>query len=140
MINAAKAAFSAMAYTQTIRPVIEGIQKEVLTKFNYKLIDKHDRNLPEFVTEPKHAYLMSDKDFGHYMTEIHALYIAAGFKVEFESCPLLIAERVERDANIVLVEAMEPITKISYDMASRNLDNLRKLVDLTLKLLSPYCK
>lgn len=118
--EAVKAVIIARAYTQSIRPIIEDIQKTILNKFQYKYDPKYiDRreNLPEVITNIKHTWMMNDKDAGHYYTELHNSYLLAGFQVEFSYCPLLIAESTERDALHLMVEASK------YIAASQGLAN-----------------
>jgi hypothetical protein len=148
IVQAASTVFVAMALVQTIRPVVIGIQTKVLLKGHYKysndlalkLIDRGEI-FPDYVTNPDHTYLMNDKDFQDYLTKCKQYELESGLKTENpEFCPLLVAESMEREAKHCLIEVMEPITKITLDMATHNLENYRKLVELTLKLLAPYVK
>lgn len=158
--DAANALVIAMAYTQTVRPVIQKIETDILQKFKYKWdLDKvcgntktgrPKRDILEFSDKygeychtESMMYLINDKDFGHYLTEKHAAITQAGFKVEYGSCPLLIAEDIERKARRLLIEEMEPVTNISFDQffnTTKWEENLKKYIDLTLRLLSPFIK
>jgi hypothetical protein len=145
-ILAAGKVFICMAQIESIKPVITKIKTDLLLKHKYKyrsdIADR--RNIDdEFITNPDHTYLISDKDAGHYFTELHHQYINAGFDVPLHYCPLLIAEDEYRKARQLLIDAMEPITNMSYEKIATSyncLDNLRKITELTLRLLVPYVK
>ncbi len=145
MISAATAVFTAMAYVQTIEPIVRGYQKKILDKYKFK-IDKrwteNKRRNPGIITDPKRAYLMSDDDFKFYLEELNEERKKAGLRVENpEFCPLLVAEDILNKAEFLLCQAMEPITKITHDQIMRSgLDKYKKYIDLSLKLLAPFVK
>lgn len=105
---AVRTAIAAKAYADTIRPQIESIKQAALDKGQYKYDQKYfDRreDCPTVMTAIKDYWMLSDKDAGQYYTECHAGYLAAGYKVDFGYCPLLIAESTERDALRAMVKA-----------------------------------
>jgi hypothetical protein len=55
---------------------------------------------------------------------------------------LLVAESIQRYAERNMINAMYPITKLSVDdlLCKGGLSSYKELIDLSLKLLSPYCK
>lgn len=148
MVQAAKNVFIAMAYTETIRPIVEGYQKKVLNFFQFKNngeLKRLSKRFPEIkervILNPKESYLLDDEDFKIYLAECNIEREKAGLKVDNpDFCPLLVAESLERDAKRCLVETMETITGIETSILTGHLEEYKKVVDLTLRLLAPYCK
>lgn len=141
MVSTALTVFKAMAFVQVIRPIVEGYQKKILDTYKFKIARKWtDRGRPcEIITDPKHSYLMSDDDFKFYIAECNEARKDANLHVKNEEfCPLLVAEGLLRLAETALCSVMEPITGISHEMATGNLDNYKKYIDLILKLLAPF--
>lgn len=156
MISAANAVFMAMAYTETVREVIEPVQKRLLQENHYKIdfnrfarterdYEHMKKEVGEYCRDWKYLYLIFDKDMTDLMNKAHYQYTRVlGFKVkDVGYCPLLCAESMEREAKRLLVDIMQPVTGLSADdvLCSKNgLDNYKKLIELTLKLLAPYTK
>jgi len=151
MISAANDVALAMAWVQTVEPVVKKNRQAVLDKFWYKcgndlakkVIEMGD-SLPEFCKNEHDTMYISDADFAHYHTECHHLHNQSGLTVDHpEQCPLLVAESLLRKAHDALVKAMEPITKITKDMifqAPNAMENWNKYIDLNMRLLAPYLK
>lgn len=148
MIDAANAVFAGMAKVETLQPIIIGIQKRLLKEGKYPCDSKWSERARcdgEYITEPNHAHLMSDENAQKYHDLLHDEYLKAGFDVKAHYCPLLIAESDLIEAKRDLILAMEPVitpeTGLTYDMlvTSRGcVENIDKVVDMTLKLLAPY--
>ena len=147
MIRAAENCFAAMALTETIRPIVEGYQHEILEEEKYGYAEKHlDRrglSGTDYITDPQHSYLMTDADFTHYMKRCNGERIAAGLHVDNEEyCPLLVAEHLQMQAEHAVIDAMAPVTGITRDQifqTSNAMANLKKLIDLNLRFLSQFC-
>lgn len=139
LIEAGKTVFLAMAYTQTIRPVIENYQRKILEKHQFRINPKFlERGMAdEPITDPEYCYLITDEDFKTYLQEVHEQHIKHGFHVKFEYCPLLIAESMERNAKRELLRAAQYITNINPDNYIP-LKLYEQLIELTLQLVSPY--
>lgn len=137
MIGAATNVFKAKAFVETVRPVVEAYQRKELA-----ILRPVNRFTGEVITEPKHAYTMDDDLFLLYIKGINLSRDEAGLKVRHpDNCPLLEAEGVERMAKEHLVNVMEPITKLSaHRLICSGLKNYEELIELTLRLLAPYCK
>jgi hypothetical protein len=144
MITAAENLFLAMAYTQTIRPIVEGYQKRIIAEIKPEVCEKFSKLATITITEAKDTYLMNDNDFQVYLKRCAEEAHKAGFKIPNDDyCPLLIAESLERDAEHALIKAMLPITHITKDMvlySENGLENYKKLIDLSLRLLAPFVK
>ncbi len=141
MISAAETLTLAMAHTQTIRPIIEAIYKQSLVEGQYQVVDKWDPSRTGVCLEESMVYLLSDEDMSKWVARNHELYVEAGFSPEYGYCPLLVAERLEREATMLFIDIMAPVTTIDYDMVSSSVDcveNIKKLKDLILQLVVPF--
>lgn len=139
MIAACKSTLMAIAYTQTVRPIVEGYQKK-----NLEIIKPLDDE-GKLITDLKHTYRMNDKDFNDYLDFCHEDAIKNGFEVKERGyCPLLIAENLERQSKRLLIDVMKDHTGLEGLDADKlicsGLDNYNKAVELTLNLLTKYVK
>jgi hypothetical protein len=145
MITAAETVLMAMAYTETVRPIVEEYQKKSLAFWRFKMAEKHkirrgnEAVQDEIILDPKKSYLLDDHDAENYYKDCHEAALKAGFNVKYGYCPLLIAESLQITAEWVLMDTMKPVTGIDgheiYDMDMR-----QQYIDLTLRLLAPYVK
>lgn len=134
MLNCAKDILIKKAYVDTIKPVILGIQKDVLEQQQYR--NEVDNKI---ITDPKYDWTMGLSKHEEYCKLVSAKYRESGFEFEEAYCPLLIAEHDLRIANSKLVDSMEQITNISKsDLISKGLDKYNDYIDITLKLLINY--
>ena len=142
MIAAAETLFLAMAYTQTIRPIVEGYQKRIIAEINPQVCEKFSTFGNNAIKEGKDTYLMNDNDFQTYLKRCAEEAHKAGFNIPNDDyCPLLIAESLETDAEHALIKAMYPITHLeANDVLSAGLDKYKALIDLSLRLLAPFVK
>jgi len=145
MKSAARAVFFAMAYVETIRPIVKKYQHDILKKYKFRTsnekIESGRRLFPdEIVTDREHVYMLSRDDFNFYLEECRVAQKEAGLKTDSpDHCPLLVAESILTDARTILCEAMEPFTKVNKHLVlCSGLDNYRKYIDLSLKLLAPF--
>lgn len=140
MITAAENVFTAMAFVETIRPIVEGYQKEILAKYQFRVapeFKRHEKN--KVILDPKDTYLMADNDFKVFLAECHEARQAAKLHVEKEEfCPLLVAEGLQRKAEHVLVDTMEVLTGLAADKLT--FPHYRKYIDIALRLLAPFVK
>ncbi len=152
-IKAAATVIVAKAFHETVKPIYEKIEREVLESGSFKY-DDYYYNEPrlnlkpdETIKDPKRAYMMAGlkeycynenatNDAAKFYSEVRRKMQNAGFihgenaeaKASWE---LVCAERE-------LIAAMFPITKIDNEMASSTLETRAKLIDLTLNLLVPF--
>jgi len=134
MKQAAKNVFAAMAWVETVKPIVNGYKKKILNEnvFNFDGEKKRIINI-------KNDYRMSNVDFDNYLHLCNIERKKAGLTVENEEfCPLLVAEKIESDTKIILCDVMEPVTGIKYWNVSKNFKSYRKYFDLILGLLAPY--
>jgi hypothetical protein len=146
MIRAAENCFAAMAFTETIRPIVEGYQREILEyekyPYNPKMMLRREKAPADYISNLKHTYMLTDEDAKHYYKRCNEERIKAKLHVDSEEyCPLLVAEHLQRDAEHALIDVMFPITHISREMiwnGSNALEHLKKLLDLTLRLMAGF--
>jgi len=138
-IAAAEAVFMAKAYTETVRPIVEGYQQKIINECRFK--DKYGRPL----LHASRSYQLTDEDFKDYDDFCQDEAKKAGFNVPAGYCPLLIAEEQERQAKRNLAECMiedlrPMVPGLTLEMLLRRLEDYKKFIDLTLRLLAPYVK
>ena len=117
IIEAGKTLLTAKAYVETIRPVVEGYQKEILNNHQWHIASKWTKRRRGYdedsiILDPDHSYLLEDKDAAIYYEELHKEHLKHGFKVKKDYCPLLIAQNMERKARDILFDLLQPITGI----------------------------
>lgn len=146
MIKAAANVFACMAMVDTIKPMVTGYQKGILTRHQWP-IDKESRRIAgktSIVLDPKNSWLLNEADFKAYLYECNEQRKAAGLHVDnIQHCPLLVAEDLLRQAQRLLADTMESVTGITAHQifCSKNaLENYKKYIDLNLRLLAPFVK
>lgn len=141
-IAAAQLVFMSMALLQTVEPIVTAYKNAILAEGQWRIGRHQDRLGDGVVTDHKQSYLLSDEDFATYDALCKQARDQAGLVVEdTEQCPLLVAQDVLVQAQMLLVSEMEPIRGITWDMLlNRGLAVLHEYIELTLKLLAPYCK
>ena len=147
MKTAASTVVLARVFADTIRPVVRGYQQEILDKEKYSVKEEFQErrgvSFKEWIETPEQSYLMDDDDFQHYLKRSREEQAKAGLKTESpDHCPLLVADHLTIQAEKVLIDVMEPVTGLTYDtlMCSKDcLENRDKFLELTLRLLVPYC-
>lgn len=150
LIEAARCYIIAQAYTKTIRPIVEGAQRKVLTENNYRRDmpgAATDEGTPVYIREPKQTYLMTDDDFTDYRFKVRRITEAAGLITETpDHCPLLVAEHLERQARrLVIKEGIKvlpaPLSSvITEDALSVNYEISKKFVDVTMRYVTQFIK
>lgn len=145
MIRAAENCFAAMAFTETIRPIVDAYQRKILVEMQAPMAKEwtDDKRIAgHTILEPDQTYLMEDVDFKAYLTRCGEEQAKAGLHTDNpEYCPLFVAEHLQRDAEDALIDAMEPVTHITRNMIwnhPHNLEKLKKLKDLTLRFMSKF--
>jgi hypothetical protein len=135
-----RAVFTAMAFVETIRPVVEGYQREILNMMQAHIAPKNiiRGRQDEIILDPENTYLMKEDDFAEYIDECHIAAQKHGFNVQEKGhCPLLIAKNNLRKARQLLIETMEPITGIKLDdLFHHGLTDYENYIELTLKMIA----
>ena len=146
MIRAAENCFAAMAFTETIRPVVEGYQKAILEAEKYpyspKMMARREKAPADYISNLQHTYMMSEEDFAHYLKRCREEQAKAGLHTDSpEHCPLLVAEHLQIKAEYALIDAMEPVTHLTRETIwekANALENSKKLLDLTLRFMAGF--
>ena len=141
-IDAAEIVFAAMAYVETIKPVVEGYQKDILAKHQWHISKKWTererfKEKDRIILDPKHSYLLDDVDFQVYLKELEVEHLAHGFIVEKEYCPLLVAESILMDAERHLIEVYSTVTGL-HNADIIMLDHRERYLKLILSHLSVH--
>lgn len=144
MIAAAENVLLAMTIETVTRPIVEAYQKKILNEREW-LSDpavSDGSGVPERVTDPKYAWLMSAEDFSLYQKRCNEERVAAKLPAEMDNhCPLLVAENTTRLAKTALLDTMSCHTNIDgAGAATMKTADYDKLVDITLRLLAPFVK
>ena len=143
MIIATKAVFMAKAWVLTIRPIVEGYQREILARHNWHIAKRwtgKGLNTDRIITDHRHTYLLEDEDFKTYQQKSIEARKKAGLEViNDDFCPLLVAENMERMAVRAMLNTMTPFTKLDPDDVW-DIEDYHKLTELTLSLLAPFVK
>lgn len=149
MIEAAENLFVAMAFEQTVRPIVEGYQRKILTERIWRCAPEYleranrrapDEALDSQITDIKLAWTMEKADFALYVERCNEERIAAGLVVETEAhCPLLVAQDTTRKAKYALCDAMASVTKMPADSAvTLKREDYERMIDVSLRLLAPF--
>ncbi len=137
MIDAAGKVFFCIAHLKTVEPIIKALEEKLLNEMQVK-----EKN-GTLITNADNIYLADEDVQNKYFEQMNVLLASNGYE-EFartETCPLLVAKNKLCTAENHLINVMEPISKISYDMLYDSSDFLadrKSLIDLNLKLLAPF--
>lgn len=136
MIDAAKNVLECRAMVETLKPVINKIQSDLVAQIQPK--DENGNLL-----SPGRQWMMTDEYAAVYYPALDEAYKAAGFNVQPGYCPLLMAETNEREAvrlmNKLATSLVPGGMKVDTDKIY-NLDTLKKLTDLNLQYISQFFK
>lgn len=137
MKEAAKSLVCAMAYVQTIKPVVDAYHQKILDEMQPVVSDIWPRIAGKRITDIRESYLMGDEEHTEYLRRVNEERIKAGFVVENEDyCPLLVAEHEQVKAEWAFISAMEPLTGINNDSPLYG-ENREKYLKLCLGLVVP---
>lgn len=148
MVQAADCLLVATARRQLIEEKVRGYQRAILADMQAPAspeLQKAATNHPdqawllEPVLEPKNSFLLRDEDFAIYAERCTKAAAAAGLEVPAPGyCPLSLAETLEFDAKVLLVDAMKPLTGLDSDTLRQHLGLMKQYVSLSLNLLAPF--
>ena len=135
MIKTAQEVFLNMARVETIKPIVEKIQNEVLKENGFKC-------------SVFNTYTLSDKSFKIYLKDCRKEFlkiklIDESFNKDF--CPLLVAENDLREAenkliNTVCEELKNKLDGVTSEQITRSFKHRRNFIELNLKYLSQFLK
>jgi hypothetical protein len=132
IIQAAKNVLKARALVESLRPKIQAIQTELLTK-----LDARDEDGEPVTLSNK--YCMTDAYADQYYPMLNAAYRAAGFDLEPDFCPLLMAENEVITLTAVMNKLAETlVTGFQVDSSKLYGEARKKLTDLNLQYISQF--
>ncbi len=141
-IRAAENTLVAMTHEQTVRPVVESYETEILAKHQFPIAAKWVEKGIEhsIVLDRKQAFLLSEEDASTFYKECEEARVAAKLTVMAEgNCPLCEAEHVRIQAENALIESMGTIPGMEI-FAKRvlTLEMRARAINLILGLLAPF--
>jgi hypothetical protein len=146
-IKVVNALFEAIAYTETVKALIEPKQQEVVDFFKFEispkrvaLYKKRGFDMPLIIDSPRNLYEASAEDCELYYKEMHKIHRELGFDVELHYCPILIAENMVSDLKKEVCDFLEPYMGIKYEQISYSLDFYRKYFELVMTMFAPTVK
>lgn len=147
MVLAAELVFVRMAKVETIRPIVEAYQLEVLKEFKPRISDEYKNdprmnpNNLEFVETWDDLGLadLEGDEMKSFWEALHEKHIENGFDVKLPYCPLLIAEHEVREAKWACHDAFFGIHKIPKGKYIP-FKIQKELDELYLKMAAPYVR
>ncbi len=141
-IRAAENVLVAMAHEQTIRPIVEQYEQEILAKHQFPMASEWvEKGIgPRVILDRKMAYLLSEADSAIYHRECNEARVAAKLTVTREgNCPLCEAEYVRIQAENALIQAMSTLPGLDgLSKGVMTLELRARAIDLMLKLMAPF--
>lgn len=149
MIDAARKVFMAMAWVDTVKPIVLAYQRQILAEGQWHIpADKHamlerrsgNSPLDTLVLDPSKAYMLAEDDFKAYYLKCETARVHADLHIStVGGCPLLEAQGTLMLAKRLLVEQMEPISNQTYEkLISTKAEAFGKFVEMTLRHLAPF--
>ncbi len=123
----------AMTYARDLREKIDTMHVDVLDYLDVRDAEDHR------ITNPKLSYQMAESYQATFYPELDKRIREMGYTVPAGHCPALIAEELQRKAEMVLVQAAEKffpgMTWENILCAKNGLERLREYIDLSIKLV-----
>ena len=141
-IRAAENTLVAMTHEQTVRPVVERYETEILARHQFPIAAKWvEKGIGHsIILDRKQAFLLSEEHASIFYKECEEARIASKLTVMAEgNCPLCEAEHVRIQAENALLESMATIPGMEV-FAKRvlTLEMRARAIDLILGLLAPF--
>jgi hypothetical protein len=154
MIQAAYTVFKAMAWYETVKPIVEGYQRKVLavnqwTNAAYleglraKLATRGVvlEESTKVILDPRQTYELSADDWTTYYRLTDEEREKAGLtKSNPEGCPLLDADNLLVAAQSFLIDVCEPLTGLTRERVNYSLEHRQKYLDLLMKMFAANVK
>lgn len=143
-ITAMKALFQAIAFCESLRPIVEGKQQEIVSFYKFKVSEEVKKHTDyDEITKPNRMYLASDEDFKIYDSEMQAFYFSSDCPVKPSkagNCPLLEAEHLVRRLKWEIADLFAPIVGLSCDQLTGNLAGWNQYWEIMLSMFAPKVK
>ena len=138
-IEAYSRVLAAQAEIDRIEPIVRGYQSDILARGQWRVATEwvDADGIAATITDPAHAWLMPDADHGEYLRQCRAAQLAAGLPDLGDCCPLLVAQDDLRRARDDLVDALQPITGISWRAATAaSMRDADQFADCAIRLMA----
>ena len=142
--SSVRAYLLARVFAETEREKIDAMQREILETATYETSPEWARrgmkDAPERITDPKHAYLMTDVDFEDYYAECQHRIRKMGYKLPEGHCPALVAESLQvTTENLLIRAAAEMMGEYPEDfphgLLCLGLEKRQEFIDLVVGLV-----
>jgi diphthamide synthase subunit DPH2 len=151
--KAVEAYMLARAYAELQREAVDAIERRILAENQHRIDPEHVRRGMEkdkVILEPKNVYLMGEKQWQFFLSDVRQELEKAGYKIEQAKdstaywsyiCPALSAESVQRDAERLVIACAAQwlgMTPEQGDKISRcffGLDQRQRFIDLNVSLV-----
>lgn len=143
MISAARAVFMVHALEQTVRPIVEAYENDILARHRFPIDPKWKEIgviTDEVILDRKNSILLKDEDAKVFYKECLEARDKHGLKVSRpDNCPLLEVLNMKCEAERVLMDCMQPVTGMNADhIITFAFDKMDEYINLCLKLLAPF--
>ena len=144
LLLAVEAVILAQANLAYIAPRVDSYQRAILNSHQFHIAKEWvDKSTPDqIILDPGKSYLLDNRDFSQYLSECREARDKSGMSVEKDSqCPKLMAEEQVRLMKRCLINALEPITGVTFGhvVSMRGgLAELEQYANLAIKLIAPH--
>ena len=138
--EAVKVYLLAQAYVETIRPVVEAYQAEVIAAAGLHYSEEFAPEFVGVITTMNDSWMMDGREGDAFYAALDAARDAAGF-VDFAPgyCPLSVAEYDVITAKRAICDESAYFTKVDADMAASHFSIFNKYVDTAIKFVLAAC-
>ena len=140
-VKVVNALFEAIAYTETVRAIIEPKEQEVINFFKFKVKQEYIDRWPDdniIIDSASRMYLADKEDFQIFWKEMDKFHNESGFKKKSpDHCPLLEAEELVRLVKIQVCDFLEPFLEIKYCEISHTLEAFKTYYEFIMKMFAP---
>ena len=140
-IGLMKTLFQAVAFCETLRPVITAKQTEIINFYGFET--DPEMGPVEKITTPNLMWTATEEDFALYAKEMDAFYLSEDCPVKptkAGNCPLLEAEQVIRELKRQIADAFEPYFGFGADRLLTKMDAYDEYFKLLMEMFAPFVK
>lgn len=149
--SAVKAFIMAKAWTETVKPIVEGYQTRILAEKQYPISQETKERCNkrggigfDVILTSDHTHYMEDADFDQYLALVKVEHLKnfpkLADEIEKGFCPLLMAQSDQREAAHLIIQNAEYITKVNLDQVTRlHPAKYKEFIDLTVKFVMSAC-
>ena len=130
----------AQAWVETIRPIVQAYQAQVLADAQIVYSDEFAPEFTGVITDWEDLFLMDGRQSDAFFATLDAARDAAGF-VGYQPgyCPLSVAEYEVIDAARALIDASAYFTNVTADMATRDVSIFNEFTQKAVAFVLTVC-